>query len=51
MTKTFITHLNMIQSKGHAVAQLGGALRIRFPMVSLEFFLDTILTAALWSWV
>jgi hypothetical protein len=25
--------------------------RVRFPMVSLEFFIDIILPAALWSWV
>jgi hypothetical protein len=43
---------------GHAVAQLVEALRyepersrVRFPMVSLEFFIDTILPSALWSWV
>jgi len=24
--------------------------RIRFPMVSLEFFIDTFLPAALWLW-
>ena len=40
---------------GHAVAQLVEALRlqvgrsrVRFPMVSLEFFSDIILLAALW---
>jgi hypothetical protein len=36
--------------RGHAVAQLFEALRykqIRFPMLSLEFFLDVILQAAL----
>jgi hypothetical protein len=25
-------------------------LRVRFPIVSLEFFIDIILPAALWSW-
>jgi len=42
-------------SVGHAVAQLVEALRcksegrgLRFPMVSLEFFIDIILPAALW---
>jgi len=27
-----------------------GRSRIPFPMVSLEFFIDIILPAALWSW-
>jgi len=27
-----------------------GRSRVRFPMVSLEFFMDTILPAALWAW-
>jgi len=27
-----------------------GRSRVRFPMVSLEFFIDIILPAALWSW-
>jgi hypothetical protein len=32
----------------HTVAQLVEALRVRFPMVSSEFFIDIILPAALW---
>jgi hypothetical protein len=37
------------------VAQLVEALqagrsRVRFPMVSLEFFIDVILSTALWPW-
>jgi len=27
-----------------------GRSRLRFPIVSLEFFMDTILLAALWLW-
>jgi hypothetical protein len=42
--------------QGHAVAQCWGTAlqtgrsRDRFPMVSLEFFIDIILSAALWLW-
>jgi hypothetical protein len=38
---------------GHAVARLVEALRykrVRFPMVSLDFFIDIVLLAALWPW-
>jgi hypothetical protein len=48
---------NPIQSVGHAVAHLVEALlyklersRVWFLMVSLEFFIDIILPAALWPW-
>jgi len=42
---------------GYALAQLVEALRykpedsrVRFPMASLDFFIDIILLAALWPW-
>jgi len=42
---------------GHPVAQLAEALRYKpegrgfvLPMVSLKFFIDIILPAALWPW-
>jgi len=42
----------MFKDSGHPVAQLVKALRfkprVRFPMVSLQFFIDIILPAALW---
>ena len=34
---------------GWGTALLAGRSRVRFPMVSLEFFIDIILPAALWS--
>jgi len=42
--------------QGHAVVQLievlaqAGRSQVRFQMVSLEFSIDIILPAALWSW-
>ena len=33
---------------GSATALQAGRSRVRFPMVSLEFFIDIILPAALW---
>jgi len=30
--------------------QKGGSFLVRFRMVSLEFFIDIILSAALWPW-
>ena len=41
------------QIRGYAVAQLVEVLlykRLRFPIVSLEFFIDIILPVALWPW-
>jgi len=35
---------------GLGTALQAGRSRVRFPMVSLEFFIDIILPAALWSW-
>jgi hypothetical protein len=36
---------------GSGTALQAGRSRIRFPMVSLEFFIDIILPAAVWLWV
>jgi len=35
---------------GWATALQAGRSRVRFPMVSLEFFIDIILPAAIWPW-
>jgi hypothetical protein len=35
---------------GLGTALQGGRSRVRFPMVSLEFFIDIILPAVLWPW-
>jgi hypothetical protein len=34
----------------HFTYKEGGRSRVRFPMLSLEFFIDIILPAALWPW-
>jgi len=34
----------------HCTALQAGRSRVRFPMVSLEFFIDIVLPAALWPW-
>jgi len=38
-----------VSNVGHALQ--AGRSRVRFPMVSLEFFVDIIQPAALWAWV
>jgi len=35
---------------GSGTALQGWRSRVRFPMASLEFFIDTILPTALWPW-
>jgi hypothetical protein len=35
---------------GGGTALQAGRSRVRFPIVSLEFFIDIILPAALWPW-
>jgi len=35
---------------GSGTALQAGKARVRFPFVSLEFFVDVILPAAIWSW-
>jgi len=39
----------MIRVEGGTAIQ-AGRLRVQFPMVSLEFFIDIILPAKLWPW-
>jgi hypothetical protein len=39
-----------IGAAGQGIALKAGRSRVRFPMVSLEFFIDIILPAALWTW-
>jgi hypothetical protein len=46
--------MHLLSPGGHTVAQLveaqAGRLRVWFPMVSLEFFIDITLSVALWPW-
>jgi hypothetical protein len=37
-------------SSGHITVLEAGRWRVRLPMVSVEFFIDIILSAALWPW-
>jgi len=61
VTYNFCTEIHFshrARENGHAIggavsggtALQTGRSRFRFPMVSLEFFIDTILPAALWPW-
>jgi len=43
-------YAHLLDNAGHAVAQLVEALRVQFPMVSLDYFINIILPAALWPW-
>ena len=50
-------HIGLCRIRGHAVAELVEALRykpevhrVRFPIMSLEFFIDIILPVVLWPW-
>ena len=50
----FLHYIVLVGARGSAVgwgtAQQAGRSRVRFPMVSLVFFIDIILPATLWSW-
>jgi hypothetical protein len=49
-----LSYLHTVQARGGTVgwgtALQAGRSRVRFPMVSLEFFIDIILLASLWPW-
>ena len=44
------TPLHRVGAVGWGTALQTGRSRVRFPMVTLEFFIDIILPAALWPW-
>jgi len=41
---------NLDSAVGWGTALQAGRWQVRFPMVSLEFFIDVILPATLWPW-
>jgi len=47
-----LLHIRVVlfYSRGYVVALQDERSRVRFPMVSLEFFIDIFLPAALWPW-
>jgi hypothetical protein len=45
-----IPHIHSRWRSGWGTALQTGSSRDRLPMVSLEFFIDLILPAALWPW-
>jgi hypothetical protein len=49
-TRVFLIHHSPSSYRGTRWRSGWGTTRDRFPMVSLEFFIDIILPAALWPW-
>ena len=50
LVKTLLQNGARGDAVGLGIARQAERSRVRFPMVSLEFFIDIILPAALWSW-